>query len=184
MRKPHTKLAFAILAILTSFFLVCFLRDIQVTDMHANNADFTHYSAPLPEFHVANLLDPNKILTERDLYGHVCLLNIWASWCSSCYREHALLETIASRFHVPIYSLNFQDGSIAAKAWLGRYGNPYVAIGMDTSGSVARKMGVYGTPQTFLIDKQGIIRYQHIGILTQTDWDMVLWPLVQQYQNN
>lgn len=137
----------------------------------------------LPAFRVTSLLHPEKSFSDKDLLGHVSLLNIWASWCYPCHVEAPLLLKISGQYNVAMYSLNYKDGSVAAKAWLQKHGDPYVMTGMDTSGSVASSLGAIGTPQILLIDKNGIIRYRHAGALTLRIWQETLWPLVQEYQN-
>ncbi|OGT44963.1 MAG: hypothetical protein A3E83_04250 [Gammaproteobacteria bacterium RIFCSPHIGHO2_12_FULL_41_20] len=136
---------------------------------------------PLPVFHLTNLLQPQKEFTSRDLLGHVSLLNVWATWCYACQQEHEVLLDIKENYHVPIYSIDYRDKTEVARAWLIKLGNPYLATGEDKTGEVAIDLGVYGTPETFIIDANGRIRYRHVGRLDQETWEKVLWPLVQKY---
>ena len=164
--------------ILIGLVVFFFCRDLQI-EKHPRT--ITNMTASLPSLHLAQLAHPDQFLTNKTFTGQVVLLNIWASWCYLCKVENPLLLRIAQTFHVPIYGINFKDGSNDAKAWLQKNGDPYVSVGLDNSGLSAKSLGVYGTPQTFLIDKTGMIRYQHIGALTEAEWITVLWPLVQEY---
>ena len=112
--------------------------------------------------------------------GKVWVLNVWASWCVSCREEHPLLIEYAKSGAVPIYGLNWKDKRDDALAWLGDLGDPYVASASDFDGRVAIDYGVYGAPETYLIDKSGIIRYKHIGPVTEEAWENKFLPLVQQ----
>ncbi len=133
-----------------------------------------------PAFALPQLHDPAKTLAKRDLAGKVWLLNVWASWCPSCRDEHPTLIDIAKSGIVPIYGLNYKDQREDALAWLKRFGDPYVTSGSDLEGRVAIDFGVYGAPETFLIDRQGQIRYKHIGPVTPKVWAEVLLPKVRQ----
>lgn len=137
---------------------------------------------PIPSFSVPDLLNPGKIFSSNQLRGHVSLLNIWASWCSACKLEVPLLMHIRQTTDIPIYSLNYQDTSEHAMAFLSSKGNPYTKIGLDEDGSVADTLGIYGLPETFIIDEQGIVRYAFRGAITQVYWDRVLLPVIQKYQ--
>ncbi len=135
---------------------------------------------PAPSFVLPQLHEPDKTLRKDELAGKVWLLNVWASWCPSCRDEHPVLIDIAKSGIVPIYGLNYKDQRDDALAWLKRFGNPYVASGSDLEGRVAIDFGVYGAPETFLIDRQGRIRYKHIGPVTPKVWAETLLPKVKQ----
>src|SRR5690606_27859604 len=115
---------------------------------------------PVPEFRVPVLTDPSKTLAAADLRGQVYLLNVWGSWCVSCRDEHPVLVELARRGRIPIYGLNWKDERASALAWLERFGDPYVASGVDRDGRVAIDFGVYGAPETYLVDREGIIRFK------------------------
>jgi cytochrome c biogenesis protein CcmG/thiol:disulfide interchange protein DsbE len=137
----------------------------------------------LPPFELKNLWAAQKTFSNKELPdGEVILLHVWGSWCSACRQEHPILLSITNRYHIPIYSLDYKDDPEAAKLWLLNHGNPYVQTGMDSLGKVSRRLGVYGTPETFLIDKHGIIRYRHVGSLDKTTWDNEIYPLIVQYR--
>ncbi len=123
---------------------------------------------PVPTF-TLDTIDGKK-LTNTSLIGHVSLLNVWASWCMSCADEQVTLMNLANK-GVAIYGLNYKDNTDDAKKWLNEWGNPYQLVGEDVDGKVAINIGVYGAPETFLIDKQGVIRYRHVGALTKSVWE-------------
>ena len=110
------------------------------------------------------------------------LLNVWASWCASCRDEHPLLMQLAAANAVPIYGLDYKDKPDAGRAWLAQNGNPYTASALDLDGRVGIDYGVYGVPETFLIDKQGIVRYKQIGPLTVESLQRKILPLVKELQ--
>lgn len=133
-----------------------------------------------PSFRLARLEDPAGTLSDADFRGQVSLLNVWATWCVSCRAEHQVLMKLADTGAVNIYGLNYKDERPAALRWLQQFGDPYRANAFDADGRVGIDWGVYGTPETFVIDKQGVIRHKYTGPLT---WDIVqqeLLPLVQQ----
>ena len=137
---------------------------------------------PAPAFSLPQLHDPNKTLSREDLLGKVYLLNVWASWCVSCRDEQPVLMQFAQTQQVDIYGFNYKDQRTEALRWLEMFGNPYVASVSDTDGRVGIDWGVYGVPETFVIDREGIIRYKHIGPVSQADLDTVLLPKVRELQ--
>jgi cytochrome c biogenesis protein CcmG/thiol:disulfide interchange protein DsbE len=137
---------------------------------------------PAPEF-TAPILDlPNQKLGTRDLKGKVWLMNVWASWCVSCREEHQVLNQLAQQQVVYIVGLNYKDEFVAAKNWLDTLGNPYNVVITDKEGRVGIDYGVYGVPETFVIDKKGIIRYKHTGPVTIEDLDKTFLPLIKKLQ--
>ena len=137
---------------------------------------------PVPQFSLPMLKD-SRIFTDKEFLGKVSLLNVWATWCPACHQEHPILNKLAEKNVAPIYGLNYKDVSNKAKQYLEIYGDPFVANAFDETGRVGIEWGVYGAPETFLIDKKGIIRYKHIGPLTQKDVDNTIIPMIQQLQN-
>lgn len=119
-----------------------------------------------PAFTLPRLDRPERTLSAQDLRGRVWLLNVWASWCSACQAEHAALLELARSGAVPIYGLNYKDRRDDALAWLARLGDPYTASLSDTKGLVGIDYGVYGVPETFVVDAQGVIRLRVTGPLT------------------
>jgi len=137
---------------------------------------------PAPPFQLARLDDPAKTLAEKDLRGQVWLLNVWASWCVSCMEEHPVLVQLSKQGVVPVYGLNYKDQRAAAQAWLDRNGDPYTLSMADPDGKVGIEYGVYGVPETYVIDKTGVIRYKQIGPVTQKVLSERILPLVRQLQ--
>jgi cytochrome c biogenesis protein CcmG/thiol:disulfide interchange protein DsbE len=138
----------------------------------------TKINQPVPFFKLPALDDPNDRLSSDDLKGRVVLLNVWASWCATCLDEHDFLMSLAHQ-GVVIYGLNYKDDLQRARAWLVQNGNPYTAIGADTTGRSAIDFGVYGAPETFLIDSKGMIRYRHTGALNDATWQRVFLPQIR-----
>ena len=122
---------------------------------------------PAPAFSLPRLDDPGKSIRREDLLGKVWVLNVWASWCAPCQQEHPLVIDLAKRTRVPVYGLNYKDQPGNARAWLQRLGDPYAATLIDFDGRVGIDWGVYGVPETFVIDAKGQVRYKHIGPLTE-----------------
>jgi len=137
---------------------------------------------PAPEFTLPQLYAPDKQLSLQDMKGKVWLFNVWASWCTACEQEHPLFMDLSRRNIVPIYGMDYKDKPEDGKAWLRRHGNPYTLIVSDAEGRVGIDYGVYGVPETFLIDKQGIIRYKHIGVVKKSDLDEKILPMVKELQ--
>ena len=117
-------------------------------------------------------------MTQNDFRGQISLLNVWASWCPACRDEHPILVDLARQYKIPIYGLDYKDDRIEAKKWLEAYGNPFHAIGFDKTGRVAIDWGIYGAPETFLIDKNGIVIHKHIAPLTREIWQRDFVPLI------
>lgn len=137
----------------------------------------------IPLFQLPNLFPSQKVVSPKEWAGHVALLNIWATWCYACGIEHDMLITISEKYHIPIYGIAYKDDAKEAIDWLVKKGNPYVMVGDDKQGDVAIDLGVYGTPETFVISPQGKIVYRHIGAIDQKAWDEILYPLIKQYEN-
>ncbi|WP_305907769.1 DsbE family thiol:disulfide interchange protein [Methylomarinum sp. Ch1-1] len=133
---------------------------------------------PAPEFSLPVLSEPERQLSEQDFKGQVWLLNVWASWCVSCRSEHPVLNQLAKLNAAPIVGLNYKDEPDAARQWLAQLGNPYRVSIMDTEGRTGIDYGVYGVPETFVIDKQGLIRYKHTGPVTPEDVERMLLPMI------
>lgn len=139
---------------------------------------------PAPAFQLAQLHEQDKLLGKKDMLGKVWLLNVWASWCVSCRQEQPVLLELAKRNVVPIYGLNYKDERDEALAWLRQFGDPYALSIVDGDGRVGIDYGVYGVPETFVIDKSGVIRYKQIGPVTREALTDKILPLVQQLQQS
>jgi cytochrome c biogenesis protein CcmG/thiol:disulfide interchange protein DsbE len=137
---------------------------------------------PAPEFSAPKLNAPEERLTPADLKGQVWLFNVWASWCVSCRAEHPVLNQLAQKNAVVIIGLNYKDQPGDAKNWLDILGNPYNVSIMDQDGRIGIDYGVYGVPETFVIDKKGLIRYKHTGPVTAEDVQKIFLPLIDKLQ--
>ncbi|HQZ02935.1 MAG TPA: DsbE family thiol:disulfide interchange protein [Thauera sp.] len=155
---------------------------------------------PAPAFRLARLDDPASTFALEEMRGQVWLLNVWASWCVACRQEHPLLVRMAGQKLVPVVGLNYKevrgDGAINARGmaleaetamaverarrWLADHGNPYVLSVLDIDGRVGIDFGVYGVPETFLIDAEGRIRYKHIGPITPDSLQQVILPKIEE----
>ena len=135
---------------------------------------------PAPPFELPQLHDPANTFTPQALRGKVWVLNVWASWCVACREEHPVLSEFAKSGLVPVYGLNYKDQRTDAIAWLKRYGDPYQVSLVDTDGKVGIDYGVYGVPETYVIDKQGVIRYKRIGPVTPDVLKKTMVPLIQE----
>jgi cytochrome c biogenesis protein CcmG/thiol:disulfide interchange protein DsbE len=136
---------------------------------------------PAPGFALPALHGEERGFSSADLQGHVSLVNIFASWCGPCRTEHPVLNALAQSKRLPIYGINYKDKPDAALAWIAELGNPYARIGAD-DGRVGLDWGVYGVPETFIVDKNGRIRYKHVGPLTETDVARTILPLVTRLE--
>jgi cytochrome c biogenesis protein CcmG, thiol:disulfide interchange protein DsbE len=137
---------------------------------------------PAPVFSAPKLTAPSEKLSNNDLKGKVWLFNVWASWCVSCREEHPILNELVKQHAVEIIGLNYKDEPDAAKNWLDTLGNPYNVSIMDQDGRIGIDWGVYGVPETFVVDKKGIIRHKYTGPVTMDAWQQTLLPLITQLQ--
>ncbi|MFT3742008.1 MAG: DsbE family thiol:disulfide interchange protein [Gammaproteobacteria bacterium] len=135
---------------------------------------------PLPVFSYPDLFKPQQQITPQQFLGKVTLLNVWATWCVTCQVEHPTFVDIAKQ--VNLIGLNYKDDAHAAIQWLQQHTNPYQRVIFDPQGTLGIDLGVYGTPETFLIDQQGIIRYKFIGPITPEVWQQQLLPQVRKWQ--
>ncbi|HLA36116.1 MAG TPA: DsbE family thiol:disulfide interchange protein [Rhodocyclaceae bacterium] len=135
---------------------------------------------PAPAFRLPQLHAQDKTLAPEDLKGKVWLLNVWASWCVSCRQEHPVLLDIEKGGLVPVYGLDYKDDPVAGQQWLQQHGDPYALSVIDRDGKIGIEYGVYGVPETFLIDKAGVIRYKHIGPMTHEAFKGVILPKVKE----
>ena len=138
---------------------------------------------PAPAFSLPLLQQPETLISNAHFKGQVTLFNVWATWCVACRQEHPLLMKLAQQ-GIQIYGLNYKDTRDDAKRWLQMYGDPYLANAFDAEGRTGINWGVYGTPETFVVDKQGIIRHKHIGPLTMESIQTDILPLLRKLQEN
>lgn len=135
---------------------------------------------PLPAFSLPTLDNPARIVSNADLKGRPVLINVWASWCTACRDEHPLLVELARAGVVPVIGLNYKDKPEDAHAILRRDGNPYGMVLVDASGRTGIDWGVYGVPETFVVDRDGVIRYKHIGPITPDALKEVILPKLRE----
>lgn len=129
---------------------------------------------PIPAFDYPTLSEQR--FTNQKFLGHISLLNVWSTWCPTCWSEHAELMHIAKHSKITLYGLDYKDDKVKAQKWLDKFGNPYQEVVFDDKGLLAVDLGVYGTPETFLIDEKGVVRYKHVGPITREIWNAKILP--------
>ena len=135
---------------------------------------------PAPDFSAPALMEPGRVIRKQDMLGQVWMLNVFASWCVACREEHPILVAYSRNGGVPLIGLNYKDKREDGKAWLAKLGNPYKDIVFDGDGRIGINFGVYGVPETFVIDKAGVIRYKQIGPVTPEALRDKIEPLLRQ----
>jgi cytochrome c biogenesis protein CcmG/thiol:disulfide interchange protein DsbE len=135
---------------------------------------------PAPGFALTRLDDAGKTIRREDMLGKVWMLNVWASWCAACRDEHPHLVAFARTKVMPVVGLNYKDTRPDGLGWLARFGDPYDASLFDQDGRVGIDFGVYGVPETFIIDKQGVIRFKQIGPVTPAIIETRIMPLLKE----
>jgi cytochrome c biogenesis protein CcmG, thiol:disulfide interchange protein DsbE len=138
---------------------------------------------PAPEFSLSSLDAPETTFTKQNFLGRPIILNVWASWCVACRDEHPLLVELAQDPALEIIGLNYKDARDDARAWLVQRGNPYRHTIFDPQGSLGLNLGVYGVPETFVIDAQGVIRHKRVGVLTPEIWRADFVPLLSRLRS-
>ncbi|PLY17071.1 MAG: DsbE family thiol:disulfide interchange protein [Sedimenticola sp.] len=136
-----------------------------------------------PEFSLPDLFDENRVVSSESMKGKVWLLNVWGTWCPECWREHGFLMYLKGE-GVPIVGIDWRDESAEAKKMLAQEGNPFLAVGVDPESKAIMDWGVYGAPETFLIDKEGFIRWKYAGGLNAELWRTELKPLMDQLEGS
>ncbi|MDO9282991.1 MAG: DsbE family thiol:disulfide interchange protein [Methylotenera sp.] len=175
--RPYLRylLPLAIFSVLVGFFAVGLkLNPREVPSPLVNK--------PAPAFNLPRLGDTDKTFSPEQMRGQVWMLNVWASWCDACRDEHPVLMTISRQGTLAVVGLNYKDTDIEAAAVLKNSGNPYQFVAVDADGSTGIDYGVYGVPESYIIDKQGIIRYKQIGPMTLAVLREKIMPLVKGLQ--
>lgn len=162
---------FAILALL-------FWRGLS---LDPNNMPSALLNKPVPAFSLPRLENLQETRDENILKGQVSLLNIWATWCETCYIEHPFLLQLKAQ-GVHIVGVDYKDKTESAQQWIAKYGNPYNEIVVDEDGRLGLDLGVFGAPETYVVDKNGVIRYKHIGDVNQKTWSEKIKPVVDSLQ--
>ncbi|MBW7470331.1 DsbE family thiol:disulfide interchange protein [Marinobacter sp. F4218] len=139
---------------------------------------------PVPAFSLKDLNNPEAELDESLLRGEVQLLNVWGTWCPACRDEHDDLMWLAQDKGISIVGLNYKDNRADALVWLERLGNPYRKTIYDPKGTLGFDLGVYGAPETFVIDASGVVRYRHVGVVNKQVWQETLLPVINDARGN
>ena len=161
----------AVFAVLVGFFVVGLQRD-------PGEIPSPLIGKPAPAFELESLAEPGRQIGPPDYSGKYWVLNVWATWCGGCRQEHGTLLAIAKQNRVPIVGLNWRDDRVLAMRWLAELGNPYADVAYDPEGHVAIDWGVYGAPETFLMDASGHVVKKHIGPLSLESWERDFLPLL------
>jgi len=162
--------------------LVGFLAVGLNRDPHEVPSPLINKSAPA--FEIAQLEQPNKTFSPASMKGQVWILNVWASWCVACREEHPVLVDLAKSEVAPVIGLDYKDKREDALAMLARQGNPYLLSAYDANGRVGIDYGVYGVPETYVIDRAGVIRFKHIGPITSQILNQKIYPLVSELKKS
>lgn len=170
----------ALLPLIAFVVLVVFLGIGLTKDPRKLPSTFIGKTAPA--FSLPQLYDLDKRFSPKDMLGKVWVLNVWASWCVSCRAEHHVLNNMIKNNKVNLIGLNYKDAVTDARDWLGRYGNPYQLSASDVEGLIGIEWGVYGVPETFVMDKKGIVRLKHTGPVTDKDVADEIIPMIKQLE--
>lgn len=159
-------------------FVVLVLLFWRGLSLDPNDMPSALLNKPVPKFSLPRLENTQELRNESLLQGKVTLLNVWATWCITCREEHAFLNQLQQK-GVHIIGIDYKDNTTDAQRWVAELGNPYDDIVVDEEGRLGLDLGVFGAPETYVIDKQGVIRYKHIGDLNQKVWDETIQPIVK-----
>lgn len=176
MKKPLLFIPFALFMVLVAVFFVQLGKNAEGDD--PTKLESVLVGKPVPEFRLEDLAEAGKLYDQGIFRGEPLLLNVWATWCPTCYAEHTYLNKLAAE-GVKIIGLNYKDERVKAIGWLNSLGNPYLVSLFDGDGLLGLDLGVYGAPETFLIDADGIIRYRHVGDVNERNWNDTLRPMYE-----
>lgn len=169
------KIPFIVFILLAGFFAVLLLKGKDPAVVES-----AMIGKPAPVFDLPSALKGKAGFSSQQMKGKPAVVNVFASWCLSCRFEQGALEQISKVENIPVYGIDYKDTPEKLAAWLKKYGNPYTAIGADRDGRVSVDWGVYGVPETFVVDAQGIIRYKHVGAVTEKDYRDIFKPLLAE----
>ena len=167
---------YAIPIIVFAGLAVLFLRGL---DRNPGYVESPFIGKPAPAFELPQLKDPSQTVSNATFAGKTALLNVWATWCVGCRQEHEFLLQLSRERVIPIYGINYKDDSAKALAFLAELGDPYVAIGADKTGRTAIDWGVYGVPETFVIDGDGVVRLRFAGPVTGVILEKRIRPVLE-----
>lgn len=176
MSRASLWIPLGVFLVISGFFLVGFF----LKDPHELPSALI--DQPLPEFELPVLDQAGRTASTETLLGEPFLLNVWATWCPTCRAEHAELERIAEDYGVRIFGVNYKDDPAAAVLWLERYGDPYVFSVVDADGQLGIDLGVYGAPETFVVDARGVIRYKRVGAVDERIWRREIAPVLSRLE--
>ncbi|TQV78239.1 DsbE family thiol:disulfide interchange protein [Exilibacterium tricleocarpae] len=159
---------------------VLFWRGLSIDPAHMPSALLDQ---PVPPFSLATVRDPERRVDETQFRGKVSLLNVWATWCVACRVEHPFLVQLAEQ-GVPIYGVNYKDDVEAAREWLKTLHDPYILSVVDSDGRLGIDLGVFGAPETYVVDAEGIIRYKHVGVVDERVWRQKIAPLMASLRSD
>ncbi len=190
--KPAFLIPLAVFVVIAGFLLAGLNRDPSLLPSALIDQPVPAFSAPVlpatPETDTAAntaadlAANAPTSFSAADLAGQVWVLNIWASWCVACVEEHKIITSLTEQSTAPVVGLNYKDNDRDATAWLQRFGNPYQHVPTDGDGRIGIDFGLYGVPETFIVDKAGKIRYKHVGPVDQKALDETLLPLILELQ--
>jgi cytochrome c biogenesis protein CcmG/thiol:disulfide interchange protein DsbE len=167
--------------------LLCLLFSVTLyfsLDKDPHALGLAQQNKPFPIIHAEDLFNPESPIVRDDLKGKIVLLNVWASWCATCMAEHNFLLELSKRPEINLYGLNYRDNREKAIKILTERSNPFEKVIFDPQGKLALELGVYGTPETYLIDEQGIIRFRYAGQLDEERWQTVFVPEIAAITNS
>ncbi|NVJ92781.1 MAG: DsbE family thiol:disulfide interchange protein [Methylocystaceae bacterium] len=163
----------AAFCVLVIYFALGLTKDPSVLDTDVLD------NHPMGEFKLVAVEGRSEGLSAADIKGHVSLVNFFGSWCVACLQEHPFLLNLKEKNVIPVYGVDWDEKDPKnIVRWLARHGDPYTKIGVDATGETIIDWGITGAPETFVVDKKGIIRYKHIGPITRRSWEKTLWPLI------
>ena len=173
MNKVSFLLPLAVFAVV----VVVFLAGFNLNDRHELPSPLI--GKPFPAFTSSSLAAPHATVSNEDLMGRATLVNVWATWCPTCFSEHEMLMKIAATGQVRVVGINYKDDRAKALGWLADYGNPYELIIEDADGALGIELGVYGAPETFLLDAEGSVIYKRVGDVNERIWRDEILPRLQ-----
>lgn len=167
--------------------LLCFvgligLLSIAILRGNSDKLSYNLLEKPFPAFQLTELYDEEQTLSEADIAGQITLVNVFGTWCAPCKIEHPKFMELAKEKSFKLVGLNWRDPRPRTIEWLKQLGNPYDTVIFDRMGELVIALGVTGAPETYVIDKKGLIRFKHVGIVTDEVWDKTLFPLIQKLE--